>query len=134
MSVIQVAAGLIYQDGRYLIARRQAGGHLGGLWEFPGGKREPEESLEGCLARELREELNIQIGAPALFDVVRHAYPEKTVELHFFHCHIESGEAEAVQCAELRWVRPDELTQFQFPPADDVIIGRLRHEAGRSES
>lgn len=130
MSVIQVAAGLVYRDGRYLIARRLPGGHLGGYWEFPGGKREEGESLETCLARELREELNISIGAPALFQVVRHAYPEKTVELHFFHCHIESGEAEPLQCAEIRWVKPEELTQFQFPPADDVIIEQLSQRVG----
>ena len=81
MEVIEVAAGIIVHEGRYLIARRKAGVHLGGLWEFPGGKRETGETLEECLHRELREELNVRIGPPTPFQVVRHEYPEKIVEL-----------------------------------------------------
>ena len=83
MKVIEVAAGLITHEGRYLIARRKAGVHLAGFWEFPGGKREAGETLEECLHRELREELNVRIHAPIPFQTVRHDYPEKTVELHF---------------------------------------------------
>lgn len=70
MEVIEVAAGIIVHEGRYLIARRKAGVHLGGLWEFPGGKRETGETLEECLYRELREELNVCIGLPTPFQVV----------------------------------------------------------------
>jgi len=91
-SRIQVAAGLISRDGRYLIARRKAGVHLGGFWEFPGGKREQGESLEACLRRELREELGIEVTLPVFFRIISHAYPEKTVELHFFRCSIAAGD------------------------------------------
>ena len=87
---IQVAAALIVHEGRYLITQRRADVHLGGLWEFPGGKRESGESLEDCLRRELREELGIEISLPVLFRVIRHDYPEKSVELHFFKCAIAS--------------------------------------------
>ena len=133
MTVIEVAAGLIHRDGRYLIARRKAGVHLAGYWEFPGGQREAGETLEECLQRELREELNVRVDIPVPYRIVRHEYPEKVVELHFFRCVIESGEAEALECAELRWVLPEEFSQFEFPPADGVILEALQRDA-RMES
>jgi mutator protein MutT len=117
----------------YLIARRKAGVHLAGYWEFPGGKREAGETLEECLQRELREELNVRVDIPVPYRIVRHEYPEKVVELHFFRCVIESGEAEALECAELRWVLPEEFSQFEFPPADGVILEALQRDA-RMES
>ena len=133
MTVIEVAAGLIHRNGRYLIARRKAGVHLAGYWEFPGGKRAAGETLEECLQRELREELNVRVDIPVPYRIVRHEYPEKVVELHFFRCVIESGEAEALDCAELRWVFPEEFSQFEFPPADGVILEALQRDA-RTES
>jgi len=129
--LIQVAAGLIVREGRYLIARRKIGTHLGGLWEFPGGKCEPGESLEDCLRRELREELGIDVSAPVHFRTIRHDYPEKTVELHFFRCAISRGEALALDCEEIRWVMPDEMTDYEFPPADRPLIEALQQEGER---
>jgi len=128
-AVIQVAAGLIHRDGRYLIARRKPGVHLAGFWEFPGGKREAGESLAECLQRELFEELRIRIGCPIPYQTIRHEYPEKIVELHFFRCTIEQGHAVPIDCSEIRWVFPDELTQFSFPPADHAIIEALQRDA-----
>jgi 8-oxo-dGTP diphosphatase len=125
---IQVAAGLIVRDGRYLIARRKAGTHLAGLWEFPGGKREPGETLEDCLRREAREELGIEIDQPIPFRTLRYDYPEKAVELHFFRCGIETGEAQPLGCDDLRWVAPQDLPSFEFPPADLPLV-RLLQEA-----
>jgi mutator protein MutT len=129
MKVVEVAAGLICHEGRYLIARRKPGVHLAGFWEFPGGKREPGETLEECLRRELFEELSICIDGPIPFQVIRHEYAEKTVELHFFHCSIENGQATAIDCAEIRWVWPRELGNFEFPPADRPIIDALRQQS-----
>lgn len=129
MRAVQVAAGLICQDGRYLIARRKANVHLGGLWEFPGGRCESGESLEECLRRELREELAIVISRPVPFQTIRYEYPEKTVELHFFRCAIVEGQASAVDCAEIRWVEPHEFASFEFPPADQPVVDALLHEA-----
>ena len=128
MKVIEVAAGIIAHEGRYLIARRKAGVHLGGFWEFPGGKREAGETLEECLHRELWEELNIRIGTPTPFQIVRHEYPEKVVELHFFWCRIETGTAVALDCAEVRWVYPNEMAAFEFPQADQPVIAALREK------
>jgi 8-oxo-dGTP diphosphatase len=133
MKVVEVAAGLVYRDGRYLIARRNPGVHLAGFWEFPGGKCELGETLEDCLRRELFEELGIRIDMPIPFQVVRHEYAEKIVELHFFHCRIETGDATPIGCAEIRWVWPHELGNFEFPPADGPIIEALRrHTTGQT--
>lgn len=132
MKVVEVAAGLIRHKGRYLIAKRKTGVHLGGFWEFPGGKREPGETLEECLQRELFEELNIRIDTPIPFRIIRHDYAEKAVELHFFHCRIEKGFASPLDCAEIRWVYPHELAGFQFPPADRPIIDALQREGVNS--
>lgn len=129
MKVIEVAAGLISREGRYLIAKRKAGVHLAGLWEFPGGKRESGETLEECLRRELFEELSIRIDWPIPFQIIRHDYREKTVELHFFRCAIESGQPAPVDCAEIRWVFPHELDHFEFPPADQPVIRSLQRTA-----
>ena len=129
MKVVEVAAGLVYREGRYLIARRNPGVHLAGFWEFPGGKREPGETLEECLGRELFEELGIRIDVPIPFQIIRHEYAEKTEELHFFHCRIETGYATAIDCAEIRWVWPHELGDFEFPPADHPIIEALRRQS-----
>lgn len=128
MQVTEVAAGLIKRNNRYLIARRKAGVHLAGFWEFPGGKREAGESLADCLRRELWEELSIQIDSPILYQIVRHEYSDKVVELHFFHCAIEQGEPVSLGCEEIRWVFPEELTQFTFPPADYAVIHSLQRE------
>ncbi|MFO0698875.1 MAG: (deoxy)nucleoside triphosphate pyrophosphohydrolase [Nitrospira sp.] len=129
MRVIEVAAGLIKRDRRYLIARRKAGVHLAGFWEFPGGKREVGESLADCLQRELLEELSIRITCPIPYQIVRHEYSDKIVELHFFHCVIEQGEPVPLSCDEIRWVLPEELTQFVFPPADYPVIRSIQREA-----
>ena len=129
MPRIQVAAGLVYHDGRYLIARRRPQVHLGGLWEFPGGKQEASESLEKCLARELREELGIEIARPVLFRVIRHRYPDKVVELHFFRCRLKGGQPKALGCEDFRWITSGELRQYRFPPADQPLIEALEREA-----
>lgn len=126
--VTRVAAGVIGQGGLYLIARRKAGAHLGGLWEFPGGKCNPDEAPADCVRRELWEELAVRIGTPIPLCVVNHDYPERRVELHFFRCRIEEGEARPLGCSELRWVTPGELADFVFPPADHVLIEKLQRE------
>jgi mutator protein MutT len=129
MQVIEVAAGLIHRDGRYLIARRKAGAHLAGFWEFPGGKRETGESLMECLQRELFEELNIRVDLPIPYRIIRHDYRDRIIELHFFRCAIERGEPMPIGCEEIRWVYPEDLTRFEFPPADYAVIEALRRDA-----
>jgi len=122
---VEVAAGLIFREGKLLIAQRHAEAHLGGFWEFPGGKREAGESFEQCLQRELREELDITVSVGELFEAVDHAYPEKAVHLRFFLCQISEGEPQACGCAAVRWVNRTELEQFEFPAADAGLLVKL---------
>ena len=122
---IEVAAGLIFRDGKLLITQRHADSHLGGLWEFPGGKREEGETFEQCLVRELQEELCVGVSVGELFEDVTHAYPEKTVHLKFFLCGLKAGEPEAIGCASLKWVRKAELNDFTFPAADQQLLKKL---------
>ena len=123
---IDVAAALIFRGGKLLVTRRYAGAHLGGLWEFPGGKREPGETFEQCLAREIREELAVDIFVGELFDSVIHAYPEKTVHLKFFVCRLLEGEPQAISCEALAWAGKAELKNYEFPAADARLLGKLQ--------
>jgi mutator protein MutT len=136
--VIDVAAGLVFHQGRLLIAQRRRQDHLGGLWEFPGGKVEPGESFEQCLTRELREELGIEIAAGELIDEVTHPYPEKRVHLKFFKCSLLSGTAKPLHCQDLAWVRMKELASYEFPAADAKLLEMLRQSpelwVGRAEA
>ncbi len=129
---IQVAAAVIERDGRYLITQRGPWSHLAGFWEFPGGKQEPGESLDACVLREVYEELGVKVTQPIPFMVIQHEYPEKAVELHFFFCSILQGEVQSLGCTDFRWVTPEELANFTFPPADDPVVARLRERAGVS--
>ncbi|HSE03440.1 MAG TPA: 8-oxo-dGTP diphosphatase MutT [Methylomirabilota bacterium] len=118
-------AAVIERAGRILIARRRVGSHLGGLWEFPGGKGRPGEAPEAALVREIREELDAAVTVGELLDDVEWAYPEKTVRLRFFRCALE-GEPRAAEGQEIAWVRPEELGRYEFPPADAGLVARLR--------
>lgn len=124
--VIEVSAGLVFRSGKLLITQRHTGAHLGGLWEFPGGKREPGETFEQCLVRELREELGVEVLVGELFQSVTHAYPERTVLLNFFLCQLPQGEPQAIDCAAVKWVTHDELTAHEFPAADAFLLQRLQ--------
>src|SRR5437870_9892110 len=97
-NLIEVSAGLVFRDGKLLITRRHADAHLGGLWEFPGGKREADETFEECLARELDEELGIQVVIRELVESLTHQYPDRAVHLKFFRCQWLEHEPQALGC------------------------------------
>ena len=122
---IEVSAALIFRAGKLLITQRHASSHLGGLWEFPGGKREPGETFEQCLVREIREELGVEISVGELFEEVRHDYPEKSVHLKFFCCRLLAGEPQPLDCAAVRWVDKTGLGSYEFPAADAQLLARL---------
>lgn len=122
---IRVAAAVIERGTRVLVTRRLAGTHLAGLWEFPGGKCEDGEPIEACLARELREELAVDVTPRETLLVTSHAYPEKTVELHFIACDM-AGEPLPQQGQEWRWVERAALDTLEFPEADAALVEQLR--------
>ena len=126
LQVIDVAAGLIFRDGKLLITQRPADAHLGGLWEFPGGKREPNETFEECLVRELREELGIEVTVGDLVETLIHAYPEKTVHLKFFRCKWQQNEARPLGCSAFKWICQGDLAAYEFPAADALLLEKLQ--------
>ena len=124
---IDVAAALIFRDGKILITQRHADSHLGGLWEFPGGKREKNETFEQCLVREIHEELGAEISANKLLKEIVHAYPNKTVRLKFFSCRLIHGEPQPLGCAALKWIGESELDNYKFPDADAKLLLKLKN-------
>jgi len=108
-------------DGCVLVAQRHADDMLGGLWEFPGGKREHGETLPECLAREMREELGVEIEVGQLLVVVRQAYTHFRITLHGFLCRLVAGEPRCLDCAAFRWVRPAELDALPMSVVDRKI-------------
>ena len=123
---IEVSAALLFHNDKLLITQRQANAHLGGLWEFPGGKREANETFEQCLVREIREELGIEISVGELFVEITHAYDEKTVRLKFFICKLLGGKPQPLGCAAFKWIDKSELGDFEFPAADAQLLANLR--------
>ena len=106
------------------MARRLQGTHLEGLWEFPGGKVDPGETLEACLVRELDEELGVAARVGTLRWWTTHDYPTRRVELHFYDCTID-GEPRPLLGQELRWVSASELAILPLPDADAGLVALL---------
>ncbi|MBI4774558.1 MAG: A/G-specific adenine glycosylase [Deltaproteobacteria bacterium] len=120
-----VSAGVIMNGARILITRRFPEGLLGGLWEFPGGKREEGETLEACLLREIQEELSVTIDVGPSFLTVNREYSHFRITLHSFLCRLQRGEPQKIGCSDLRWVTIGQLGDFAFPRADRKIIEKL---------
>lgn len=124
-SPVQVVAGIVIKDDAILISQRPLHKHMGGLWEFPGGKVQPGESHPSALVRELEEELNITVKVGSLFYQVEHQYPEISVHLFFYLSEITSGEPKSLEANPFQWVTASQLSDFKFPPADAELISRL---------
>jgi len=124
-----VAAAIIQQNGAVLIAQRPPGGLLGGLWEFPGGKQESQETLDNCLRREIREELGISIHIGKPFGSYQHAYSHFRVTLHAYLCTLPDGtEPQRREHTDLRWVTPAELSHYPMGKIDRLIATALARE------
>ena len=125
---IVVAAAVIQRGDEFFVTRRQAGVHLEGYWEFPGGKCEPGETYAECLVREIHEELDafVRVGDEIL--VVSHDYPGRVVELRFYRCEL-MGEPRPMLGQEMRWVKRDDLASLRFPPADAELLQLLADQA-----
>jgi mutator protein MutT len=121
---IVVTAAVVERDGAFLLTRRLDGTHLAGHWEFPGGKLHAGETLEECLAREIREELDaeVEVGPEILATV--HDYPDRSIELRFFRCSLKSV-PKPTMGQEMRWVALGDLRSVRLPPADDELVRLL---------
>jgi 8-oxo-dGTP diphosphatase len=124
--IIEVAAGVVFREGKLLVTQRRPDVHLGSLWEFPGGKREPGETFEQCLHRELTEELGIEAQVGNLVESLTHDYPDRSVLLKFFLCRWLRHEPRPIDCEALAWITPEELGRYEFPAADIRLLEKLR--------
>ncbi len=124
--ILQVVAGVLYRsDGKVLLTQRPQGCHLAGMWEFPGGKCEPNESPEAALSRELREELGIRIVTSAALITVPWDYPERSISLMAFDVQRWEGEPQSCEDQALRWQHPDTIEADELAPADGPILAAL---------
>ncbi len=129
-----VVAGVVWEGGaepcspgaKLLLAQREEGDMLGGLWEFPGGTVEVGESFEAALARELHEELGIEVAVGERFVTVEHAYTHFRMSLHTFHCRHICGQPRAIACADFAWVEPDGVSAYALSVADRKVANALR--------
>lgn len=123
----KVGVAVIRNDvGEILIDRRLAEGLMGGLWEFPGGKIEPNETVKECIKREILEELGIEIEVGEELITINHEYTQFYVTLIVHHCRYLGGEPQTIECQEVRWVTLREIEDFTFPAANSQIITALR--------
>lgn len=124
-----VVAAVIEASERFLVTQRPAGVHLAGMWEFPGGKIDPDEPHAAALRRELREELDVEAEVGERVYHTVHAYGDRTVELHFYRCALK-GEPRPQLGQQMRWVPRAELRSLGFPPADAELIEMLTRSGG----
>lgn len=126
--VLVVAVALVDADGRVLIAQRPPGKSMAGLWEFPGGKVDANESPETALCRELHEELGIDVSASCLapFTFASHRYPEFQLLMPLYLCRRWIGTPTAREGQQLAWARPNRLADYPMPPADVPLVAMLR--------
>lgn len=122
----EVVAALIWCGERFMICQRPAHKARGLLWEFVGGKVEPGETMEQALVRECREELDVLISVEDVFMDVVHEYPDLTVHLTLFNAAIAHGEPKLLEHADLQWITPEEIENYDFCPADEEILKKIK--------
>jgi mutator protein MutT len=119
---IDAAIAIVTRHGQILLCQRRDGDTFGGYWEFPGGKVEPGESLEDCLRRELREEIEIEVRPTRALPHIDHQYPDALVRLHPFLCDHLRGEPQLIECQQAVWIDPANLRNYKLPPANEQLI------------
>ena len=123
--IVEAAAAVIQQNGKFLITKRLETSPMGHCWEFPGGKIETGETVEECIVRECREEIDVLVQPVKRLRDEWYDYPHGLIHLQFVLCKIVSGEPRPVECREIRWIHPEEFKDFEFPPADVSVIEDL---------
>ena len=123
--VIPCGVALIRRGKSFLISQRMKEDSFGSLWEFPGGKKNRGETFEECVAREVQEEVGIRVAVHEKFMEMKRTYHEKIIWLNFYLCTELSGEPKPVECQQVRWAELDQLSGFDFPPANERVIKKL---------
>lgn len=123
-----IGAAVIWKGDKVLIQQRPAKGLLGGLWEFPGGKQEPGETIEETVRREIQEELCLKVKVGEKVATVKHAYTHFRITLHAFHCEYTAGKLVLKSADDHRWLHPDDLTQYAFPKANNRVIDAIQEQ------
>jgi 8-oxo-dGTP diphosphatase len=126
--IVKVTAAVLVKDGRILIARRGPDDHLADKWEFPGGKIEIHESPEQCLKREMKEEFDIDVSVGEYLGSSVYHYDHISIELLAYRTFWEGGEIDLKDHDAFKWILPEELTGFDFAPADRVFIEKLQNK------
>ena len=124
----ELVAALIQKDGRFLICKRPPHKARGLLWEFVGGKVEPGEGKKAALIRECKEELGIEVSPGEIYMELTHVYPDLTIHLTLYQCTILSGTPLMREHVDLKWIHPQQIPDFDFCPADEAILKKLRGE------
>ena len=127
MKIVEVAVGVIKRNNKIYISKRADDLHQGGKWEFPGGKREVNETIEQTLTRELSEEIGIQVNQQSPFMLIEHDYGDKKVRLDVRLVENFEGVPSHLEGQKSQWVDINDLSQFTFPDANKVIIDKLMH-------
>ena len=127
-TILEVVAAKICRGDTFLLCQRAATKSRPLMWEFVGGKVEPGETKADALVRECREELGVTVGVGEAFMEVTHEYPDLTVHLTLFNAEIASGTPQKLEHNDIRWISPEEIDAYDFCPADEVILQKLRRE------
>ena len=122
----EVVAALIWEKDKFMICQRPAQKARDLLWEFVGGKVEPGETKEQALIRECQEELSVTLDVGEIFMDVIHKYPDLTVHLTLFNAKIREGVPQRLEHNDIRWITADEIDQYEFCPADEVLLRKLK--------
>ena len=123
--MIPCGVALIRRGREFLISQRCKDDTFGSFWEFPGGRREQNESFEDCVIREVKEEIGIEIQVVKKFTDMKKVYKERIIWLNFYLCSYISGDPRPIECQKVRWVDVSELSNYKFPPANEKVIANL---------
>ena len=129
--MVEVVAGLIWKDGKFMICQRPKNKARALLWEFVGGKVEKGESREDALVRECKEELDVTVKPLDVFCTVDHVYPDITIRLVLFNAEIVSGEPKLLEHADLKWISANDIDNYEFCPADKEILEKIKCSTAR---
>ncbi len=119
---VTAAIAVVIRQGQVLVCQRRDNDFLGGMWEFPGGKQEPGESLQECLHRELAEEIDIRVRCLRALTPVQWPFPDRHVTLCPFLCELTTGEPKLIECQAARWIAPIDLRSYNFPKSNAPLI------------